>query len=127
MSQTFNLSLTVNRQDSNGVNVENRSIGAISYIGTAGEYDVRQAPDTSSHNLDLPATEVNTFVFVNTHISATITLTGTINGGSSQTICKVGPGGVAVPVWNAAAGKGFTALSYQSDTSGATFEMFLGG
>lgn len=126
-SSVNNLTLVVNRQDSNGVNVENRTIGSVTFNGVCGEYDIRQAPDTSSHSLDLPTTEVNNFIFLNTHASATITLTGTINGGSSQTIAKVGPGGVCVPVWATAAGKGFTALSYQSDTIGATFEMFLGG
>lgn len=127
MSQSVNAAtLVVNRQDSNGVNVENRTIGAVSYAGAAGEFDIRSAPDTSSHSLDLPATQVNQLYFRNTHATAVITLTGTINGGSSQTIASLEPGGILV-VWQAVTGKGYTALSYQSDTSGATFEMFLGG
>lgn len=125
-SSVNNLTLSINRQDSSGVNVENRTIGAISFSGVSGEFDIRQAPDTSSHALDLPTTEVNQVYIHNTHASATLTITGTVTGGASQTVCKIAPGGVFV-VWQPVAGKGFSALAYQSDTSGATFEMFLGG
>lgn len=121
-----NLTLVINRQDANGVNVENRTIGSISFSGVSGEFDIRQAPDTSSHALDLPTTEVNQLYVKNTHATAKITITGTITGGSSQIIATLEPGSVLV-VWQTVAGKGYSALSYQSDTSAATFEMFLGG
>ncbi len=127
MSASVNaLTLVINRQDSNGVNVENRSVGSVSFSGTAGEFDIRQAPDTSQHTLDLPTTQVNQFYFKNTHATAIITLVGTVNGGSSQTLAVLEPGGVFI-VWQAVTGKGFTDLKYTADTSGATFEMFLGG
>lgn len=121
-----NLTLVINRQDANGVNVENRTVGAISYSGQAGEFDVRQSPDTSSHSLDLPATTVYQVYIKNTDAAATLTITGTVSGGASQTICKLPPGAVFV-YWTATGANGFTALSYQSDTSGSKFEMFLGG
>lgn len=126
-ASTNNLTLVINRQDANGVNVENRTIGAISDAGTAGEYDIRQAPDTSSHSLDLPTTTVIVVHIRNTHATAVITITGTISGGSSQTICKLGPGEEFIKWGQGTSTYGFTALSYQSDTTGATFEMFLGG
>lgn len=125
-SSTNNLTAVIIRQDSSGVNIENRSIGQISFAGSAGEFDIRQAPDTSQHSLDLPTTQVNQFYFKNTHASALITLAGTVNGGASQTLAILEPGGVFM-VWQAITGKGYTALAYTSDTSGATFEMFLGG
>lgn len=121
-----NLTLLINRQDADGTNVENRTIGSVSFSGTAGEFEIRQAPDTSQHTLDLPTTQVNQFYFKNTHASAIITLVGTVNGGSSQTLAVLEPGGVFC-VWQATTGKGYTDLKYTSDTSGATFEMFLGG
>ena len=57
-----------------------------------------------------------------------IVLTGTVQGGASQAIKKIQPGG-CVAMWDpvTSATAGYTALSVQSDTSGATFEMFLGG
>lgn len=121
-----NLTLLINRQDSSGVNVENRSVGAISYSGSAGEFDVRAAPDTSQHTLDLPATTVYQVYIKNTHATATLTVVGTVTSGSSQTICKLPPGAVFV-YWTATAANGFTDLKYTSDTTGGTFEMFLGG
>lgn len=124
-----NCTVNIIRQDSNGVNAENRTVGPIAYAGVAGELDIRTAPaDTSSHAIDLPCTNVLQFYFRNTHATAVITLTGTVQGGSSQVLKKVQPGGVFLawdPVTSVTAG--YTALSYQSDTASATFEMFLGG
>lgn len=124
-----NLSLIVNQQDSNGVNLVNRLVGAISYDGTAGELEVKTlAADTNIHALDLPTTNVKQFYFKNTHATAVILLTVTVQGGSAQSAAKVQPGGVFVywsPVTSATAG--YTAISYTSDTASATCEMFLGG
>lgn len=127
-SSTNNLTLVINRQDASLVNVENRTIGAISFGGVCGEFDVRQAPDTSNHALDLPTTLILQFYFKNTHATANITLIGTPQGGASVTLTKLGPGDVFVN-WcsGTSATRGFTALSYTSDTSAATFEMFIGG
>ena len=123
-----NLTLLVNQQDANGVNIVNRSIGAVAYAGIVGEFHDGILTDTSSHDLDLPTTNVLQFYFKNTHATAVITLTGTIQGGASQSVTKIQPGGVFVN-WCAStsATAGFTALSIQSDTANATYEMFLGG
>jgi len=125
-----NLSLVINQQDSSGVNIINRQVGAIAYGGIAGEFDKRTlAADTNSHALDLPVATVLQFFFKNTHTSANITLTGTKSGGASQTLCVVPPGGVFV-YWSplsTGTGVGFTALNYQSDVASASAEMFLGG
>lgn len=125
-----NVSLLVNQQDGvSGVNIVNRSSGVISYNGVAGEFDKRTlAADASSHAFDLPATNVLHFYFKNTHTTAVVTLTGTVQGGASQVLAKVQPGGVFCN-WCAStsATAGYTALSYQSDTASATAEVFLGG
>lgn len=125
-ASTHNLTLLVNRQDSNNTNVENRTVGAISYAGVAGEFDIRSAPDTSQHTLDLPTTTVLQVYIRNTHTSGKLTIAGTVTGGASQTICKLGPGDVFC-VWGATNAFGFTDLKYTADTTGTTFEMFLGG
>src|SRR5258708_28508774 len=114
-----NLSVTLNQQDTNGVNILNRLVGAVAYAGVAGEFDNRTlAADTNSHNFDLPATNVLQFYFKNTHATAVVTLTGTVQGGASQVLAKVQPGGVFIN-WCAStsATAGYTALSYQSDTA----------
>jgi hypothetical protein len=126
MSASVNkLSMTVTRQDINGVNVENRTV-SFSFSGTAGELDIRQAPDTAQHTLDLPVTQVNQVYIKNTHATGILTIVGTVNGGSSQTIAVLEPGSVLV-VWQVVTGKGYTDLKYTADTTGTTFEMFLGG
>lgn len=127
MSASVNsLTLLLNRQDSSGVNVENRTVGAISFSADSGEFDVRKAPDTSQHTLDLPSTTVANVYIKNTHTSGILTIVGTVSGGSSQTICKLGPGEVFVK-WGVATTYGFTDLKYTADTTGTTFEFFLGG
>ena len=130
MSVSVNaLSLVVNQQDSNGVAIVNRLIGPVSYSGVAGEFDTRTlAADTNNHAFDLPATNILNFYFKNTHATAVITLIGTVQGGASQTMAKVQPGGVFAH-WAAStsATAGYTALSYTSDTASATAEVYLGG
>lgn len=125
-SSVNNLTLVINQQDADGVNILNRTIGAISYSGTAGELEVRQAPDTSQHTLDLPTTQVNQVYIKNTHASGILTIVGTPNGGASATLAILEPGSVFI-VWQAVTGKGYTDLKYTADTTGTTFEMFLGG
>ena len=124
-----NLSLIINQQDSSGVNIINRSVGAISFAGVAGEFDKRTlAADTNIHALDLPVAVVLQFYLKNTHATANILLTMTVQGGASLVSARVPAGGVFVywaPV--TAATVGYTAISYTSDIASATAEMFIGG
>jgi hypothetical protein len=120
------ITLLLNQQDANGVNVLNRTVGAVSYTGVAGEFEVRSSPDTSQHTLDLPTTQVNQVYIKNTHATGILTIIGTVNGGSSQTLAVLEPGSVFV-VWQAVTGKGYTDLKYTADTTGTSFEMYLGG
>jgi hypothetical protein len=124
-----NLSLVVNQQDSSGVNIINRSVGAIAFAGVAGEFEKRTlAADTSIHTFDIPVAIVLNIYFKNTHATALILLTGTVQGGSTQTIARLPPGGVFVywaPVTGATVG--YTELRYTSDTASATCEYFFGG
>lgn len=123
-----NLTLVVNQQDANGVNIVNRTIGSISYAGVAGEFHDGVLTDANLHTLDLPTANVLQFFFHNTHATSVITLTGTVQGGASQLLKKVQPGGIFC-AWDesTSATAGYTELKVQSDTAGATFEMFLGG
>lgn len=123
-----NLSLVLNQQDSSGVNILNRLIGAIQYAGSVGHFFNGNLPNTNSLSLALPTTNCLQFLLYNADTVAVITVTATIQGGSSQTVAKVQPGGILVywtPVTSATAG--FTAISIQSDVSDADFHCFLGG
>lgn len=126
---TNNISLLLNQQDASSVNILNRSIGAISFAGTAGEFERKTlAADTSIHTFDIPTTIVLQFYFKNTHATALILLTGTVQGGSTQTLARVPPGGVFVywaPVTGATVG--YTELRYTSSVASATCEYFMGG
>ncbi len=125
-----NVSLLVNQQDgSSGSNIINRSSGVVSYDGVAGEFDKRTlAADTNIHAFDLPASPTLQVYIKNTHATAKILITGTVQGGASQTIARLGPGAVLC-IWEAVTNTttGFTALNYTSDVASATIEVFFGG
>lgn len=127
---TNNLSLVLNQQDSAGVNVLNRLIGAITYAGVTGEFVAGNLPNTSIQAQTFPnaITIALQFYFKNTHATANITITATPQGGASVVVTKVGPGGVFAN-WSAAtnATSGYTAISLTSDTAGGTYEYFIGG
>jgi hypothetical protein len=130
MSASVNaLSLSLNQQDSSGTNILNRSIGAISYSGSVGEFKVGKLGDTSEHSQTLPQglSTVLQFYFKNTHATAKITIAVTPSGGSKATIGVVGPGGEFSYWMASSSGVGLTAIYYTSDTADATFEDFIGG
>lgn len=123
-----NMTFTLNQQDSSGVNILNRTIGPVSYAGAVGVFTDGIFPDNSSHVQALPTTNVLQFYFKNTHSTAVVTVTWTLQGGASQSILKCQPGQVIVfwsPVTSGTAG--ITALTLQSDTALANFEMYLAG
>lgn len=132
MAESVNaLSLLLNQQDANGVNIINRSIGSISYSGSIGE--IRKGTLTGTGEVQqtispLGLTTVLQYYFKNTHATAKITVTWTPTGGAKSAIDVIGPGGIIV-MWSAtsAGNVGFTALYYTSDTAGGTFEDFIGG
>lgn len=125
-----NVSLLVNQQDGvTGVNIINRSSGVVSYAGVAGEFEKKTlAADTSINTFDIPADVVLQFYFKNTHATADILLTGTIQGGATQSLARVPPGGIFC-YWAATTDTdiGFTELRYTSSVASATCEMFIGG
>lgn len=123
-----NLSLIVNQQDSNGVKIVNRLVGAISYDGVAGEFHNGILTTTSITTLDLPTATILQFYIKNTHATATILITATVQGGTSVISARIGPGGVYA-VWNPATGTtiGFTEIKLTASVANTTFEMFLGG
>lgn len=123
-----NLSLLLNQQDSDGVNILNRTVGAVSYDGIVGEFHNGLLTGTGQVTLDLPTANVLQFYFRNTHATAVITVVATVQGGSTQTVTKVQPGGLLVN-WceSTSATAGFTEIKVTSSVANATFEMFLGG
>lgn len=123
-----NITLLLNQQDADGVNVLNRTIGAISYDGLAGELEIKKSPDSSSHAFDLVTPTLRQIYIKNTHATGVLTIVGTPAGGASATLCKLGPGDVFV-YWSPseASGVGYTALAYTATVVDVTFEVFLGG
>lgn len=126
-----NLSLVINQQDVNGVNILNRLIGAIEYAGVDGQFTVGSLTDTSAHSQTFPSmiTTCLQYYIKNTSAGAqVITVTWTHTSGASAIVQALPPGSVLV-FWDTAAASpaGITALSLQSDIANATFEQFIGG
>jgi hypothetical protein len=124
-----NLSLVVNQQDVNGVNILNRTIGAIAYPGTVGQYTDGLLTGTGAVAFTLPTTNVYQLMFLNTHATAVITVNWTPANATGSIIAKdVGPGGVLV-FWEPTQSVSgcITAITGTSNTANATFSMFLGG
>lgn len=126
-----NLSLVINQQDSNGVNILNRQIGAIGYAGAVGQFTDGLLTTTGATALAFPIglTNAGQFYFKNTHASANITINLTPTSATGSVIvAKLTPGS-AMCVWQAASGSSgaFTAATGTSDTTNATCEFFIGG
>lgn len=126
-----NVSLILNQQDANGVNILNRLFGAIAYSGVDGQFTVGSLTDTSAHAQTFPSmiTTVLQYFIKNTSPGAQVlTVTWTHTGGASAVVQALPPGSV-LAFWCTAGASpaGITALSLQSDVAGATFEQFIGG
>ena len=120
-----NLTLTLNQQDSGGVNILNRTIGAIGYAGIAGQYTDGLLTGTGATTFTLPVANVLQFLFLNTSTAANITLNTT--GATGTALIKVPPGGLVV-VWNSTGASGaITAITGTGDVASGTYSMFLGG
>ena len=122
-----NLTLVINQQDTNGVSILNRTIGAVTFAGIVGQY-TDGVLLTGAQAFTLPTANIHQFVFQNTHSSAVVTLNGTKQGGTGAILGLVGPSGVFV-YWGQTSGstEGYTALTGTSTVSGSTYHMFLGG
>ena len=120
-----NLTVTVNQQDSSGVNILNRTIGAIGYAGIAGQFTDGLLAGTGATAFTLPAPNVLQFLFLNTSTAANITLNTT--GATGTGLHKIPPGGIYI-VWNSTGASGaITAITGTGDVASGTFSMFLGG
>lgn len=120
-----NLSLIVNQQDSNGVNILNRLIGAIPYAGIVGQFTDGLLAGTGATTFTVPTTNVLQFLFLNTHAAANITLN--ITGATGTALIKVPPGGI-VTIWNPTGASGaITAVTGASDIASGTYSLFMGG
>jgi hypothetical protein len=124
-----NLTLVLNQQDENGVDIVKRTIGAIAYAGGVGNFFKGTLVGTGAVAFTLPTTNVLQAYVKNTHDTALYTVTATPQGGSAEVQGVLGPGSVWT-YWSAVSGStvGFTAVSLTSNTAtGSTYEAYLGG
>jgi hypothetical protein len=84
--------------------------------------------DLTQITIGLPVAQVRQLELRNTHSTAAITVVWTPNGGVSATVLVLGPGD-GICFWHQSTGAtlGISQLKLQSDTTNATYEMFLGG
>src|SRR6266853_256888 len=124
-----NLSLILNQQDSAGVNVLNRTVGAVTCAGVVGQWtDGILVTIATPVAITLPTAIVLQLFLKNTHATAVITVTWTPQGGAANISQKLGPGGVLL-LWHTvtSATAGITTLTLNPDTGNCTFDLFLGG
>ena len=125
-----NLSLVLNQQDSFGVNVLNRLMGATGYpSGTVGQFTEGNLTTTGATSQTLPKATILQYLFVNTHPTANVTVSWTPESATGSVIAgKVGPGGI-LALWQTTTGASgaITAVSLTSDTLNTTFAQFFGG
>ncbi len=127
-----NLSLVLQQQDSNGVNIINRQIGAVGYSGAVGQFTDAILLTTGATAITFPLGLTNALqvYFKNTSSTGNITINGTpLSATGSVIIAKLTPGSVSVPLWAAVSGSsgGYTALTGTADTTNCTLEYFIGG
>lgn len=127
-----NLSLVLQQQDINGVNILNRQIGAVGYSGSVGQFTDGILLTTGATTLNFPIGLTNALqVYIkNTSTTGNITMNGTpLSATGSVILAKLGPGAVSVPLWSPVSGSsgGYSALSVTADTTNCTAEVFIGG
>lgn len=124
------LSFTLQQLDGDGQVLARRFHTVTEEVVLAGEFRQGYATGTGQVTLDLPYTQIRQFAFFNTHVSAKFTIVATPQGGAEATINKVGPGGALIlfdPTVTGTSGVGFSSIKVTSDTTGGTYEVFLGG
>ena len=122
-----NLTLVLNQQDTNGVNILNRVFGAVSFAGTVGQFTDGLLV-TGATAFTLPTTNIYQFLFYNAHASSIVTINGTKQGGTGAILGLVGPSGV-LAYWGSTSGstEGYTNITGTPTVSGTPYFMFLGG
>lgn len=124
-----NLTLVVNQQDSSGVNILNRLIGAIGYAGAVGQFTDGILTTTGATSQTLPTTNVLNYLIQNTATTGNITVSWTPAAATGSVIAgKIGPGGV-LALWNVISGTSgsISAVSLTADLVNVTYHQFFGG
>ncbi len=127
-----NLSLTLQQQDINGVNILNRQIGVVGYSGAVGQFSDAILTGTGATVLAFPVGLTNALqVYVkNTSATGNITINATpLSATGSVIIAKLAPGAMSVPLWTPVSGSsgGYSAMTGTADLPNCTLEYFLGG
>ena len=124
-----NLTFVLNQQDSNGVNILNRTIGAVAYAGLVGQFRSGLLATTGATTIEVPTTNIGQFFFKNTHATANITLRWTPTAATGSVIATTLTPGSVLALWQAVSGSSgaITAMTGTSDVASGTYEIFLGG
>ncbi len=123
------LSVTAWNEDGNG-QIKGRTVFSVSDPAPqVGQLLEGLLIDTNQATIGLPIAQPRQIMLRNTHATAKITVTWTPFGGAQAIAGTIGPG-AAIGLWDpTAAGTsiGISSLKLQSDTSNATYELFIGG
>ena len=102
-----------------------QQVGYIMYDTTRGSFSVQMLLDTNPHAQTLPGATVYLLYLRNVDPKANITVTWTPTGGASVVTHVLAPNAVILVSDNPGGAGGITALSLQSDTANASYEIGL--
>jgi hypothetical protein len=127
-----NLSLVLQQQDVNGVNILNRQIGVVGYSGAVGQFSDAILTGTGATNIPFPIGLTNALQFYvkNTSATGNITINATpLSATGSVIVAKLAPGALSIPLWSPLSGAsgGYSAITGTADLPNCTLEFFIGG
>lgn len=130
MAQNNIFTVTVRAQDSSGTDIVGTTGRAVTFTfaGSVGAYTESLSVPTSPTTITLPKSPCLQLYIKNLDASNYVTVTWTPNGGGSNVVKAIRPGGfIAFSDLDTSGSAGITALSLQANTSACLVEMFLGG
>ena len=127
-----NLSLTIQQQDINGVNILNRIVGVVGYSGAVGQFTDGILTGTGATAIPFPVGLTNAlqFYIINTSATGNITINATpLSATGSVIVAKLAPGALSIPLWTPVSGSsgGYSAITGTADLPNCSFQCFIGG
>lgn len=126
MAITIAINGTITATDNLSGSVSLQKLLNLAYVGTIFEDSQFTSFGTSPTTVTLPIAAVQFLYFKNLSTTATITLTWTKTGGSSQTIITLDPGAAITFVENTTS-NGISALSVTASVAATPAEFILAG
>lgn len=125
-TSTNQLQATITSIDGSGNAFLNRVLGVLSFTGVASGIVRLKIPNADT-TITLPVSPTKQVYVKNNDSASLLTVKWTPNGGASNTVIVLSPGGVLI-LWDiAGVGNGITDLKLNQSVANTEAEYFLGG